>query len=303
MKRKWVYIILGILIFLVAAAVLSVRWGIHLLEKRVGQMTIWVEAVETGNATPITMLRQCSHPTFCPEGHEILFDEAEGNGFDRIGTYDLETGEKNIIIPSLPCVTGLAWHPDGQSVFYIAAEDSQRDIWRHNLVDQSRIRLTDDPDNEYRIKLSEDGRWLLFTQKTDDNREDVFLMDTDGGEKRRMTNSDSMLKDIEYVAWAPNSTEFAFVSFLSVIIMNINGDIVNTISLVGLSNISELFFSPESDDVIYFKAMGHGSTTMRMNLYKLSRKSGSFDIWKAGRSLFELHYDISRDGHYLVYMR
>ncbi|HPQ41583.1 MAG TPA: hypothetical protein PLV45_14520 [bacterium] len=302
MKKKWIFIISGCVVFIILSGVMAVRYGIGLLEKRMKLMTIWVEDIDTGNAMPIPSLQRCRYPVFSPDGQRITCIESEGNGFDRIGTYDLETGDRDILIPALSGVNSIAWHPDGRAIFYSAEEDSRKDIWRYNLEDHSRTRLTDDPAGEYRLRISADGRRLLFTQKTDEKREDLYMMDADGGEKQRMTDARNLLEDIEYMAWAPNSREFAFVSFLKMVIMNIDGDIVNEISLAGLNNIREPFFSPESDDVIYFMATGQSSITTRVNLYRLSRRSGSFEIWKEGRSLMEFFFSISPDGRKLVYI-
>ena len=93
------------------------------------------------------------------------------------------------------------------------------------------------------------------------------------------------------------------MSFLTLVVMNMDGETVDEINLTGLNNFSELSFWPGSDDTLVLKARPAASVSLRFNLYKVSRSTGNFEIWKTDRGMVELGHNISSDHRLMTYSK
>lgn len=72
-------------------------------------------------------------------------------------------------------------------------------------------RLTDNPFGDYDPSWSPDGQFLAFMSDRDGNPE-IYTMDTDGSNIRRLTFTNHW--DVDYApAWSPDGEHIAFYSF------------------------------------------------------------------------------------------
>jgi tricorn protease len=101
---------------------------------------------------------------------------------------------------------GLLRFPDihGDTVAFVHAED----IWTVPAAGGTATRLTDDEGEERHPKFSPDGQMIAFTAEIDGNP-DVYVMDSGGGNIRRLTFHPSA---DEVVGWHPTEGKVMFRS-------------------------------------------------------------------------------------------
>jgi serine/threonine protein kinase/Tol biopolymer transport system component len=107
--------------------------------------------------------------------------------------------------------SGLDWTPDGR-VVYVARNGDYSDVWIMNADGTGQKQLTSNEDAESNVKVSPDGRFILFTSQRPGAIQHVFRMDTDGGNVRQLTDGDFL----DYNAsWSPDGQWVFFGSWRS----------------------------------------------------------------------------------------
>jgi serine/threonine protein kinase/Tol biopolymer transport system component len=84
---------------------------------------------------------------------------------------------------------GLDWTPDGR-VVYITKTGDHSDIWMMNADGTEQKQLTSNADSEYGVRVSPDGRYIVFTSAAVGGLNHVWRMDTDGGNRKQLTQGD-----------------------------------------------------------------------------------------------------------------
>lgn len=97
------------------------------------------------------------------------------------------------------------WSPDGgQILFTSGTVMSNIDVWVMNADGSDRRRLTEHAERDQGAAWSPDGRQIAFVSQREGDVA-IYLMDTDGGNKRRLVEG-------REPAWSPDGQRIAFTS-------------------------------------------------------------------------------------------
>lgn len=115
----------------------------------------------------------------------------------------------------LSLVGDVVMHPDGQriavTVTTIDPEENQyrSHIWLIHTPSRDTTPFTASAKSESSPQWSPDGKWLAFLSNRQDDKQQVFVMPTQGGEAHQVTS----LKDgVQLFRWSPDSHNIAFTA-------------------------------------------------------------------------------------------
>lgn len=258
---------------------------------------VFIEDLQTGAIRQVTTLGGCSRSSLSPDGKTVVFQRVE-DGKSHLMTHSLQTGASSVLLDDGSFNHSPVWGGQGKRIYYLARENGQSHLWRRDLDGGGAVQMTDGAVDGSRIQMAPDGAHLLLSSNGE-----LFLVPTAGGPPVKVTPADNFLQEVSCFAWSPTSQEFAYVSFLSLVVAKADGTVVSSINLAGLNNFSEMVFDPTDPDTIVLKAREADSLTLSSNLYRISRRAGTWQPWKTGRGLLEMSHDISRDGTEMVYTK
>ena len=105
--------------------------------------------------------------------------------------------------------------PDGKKLVYtvneavMTADKSEfvTQIWLADLATKQNIQLTFGDKSSSNPKWSPDGNWIAFTSNRKDNRNNLYVLSTSGGEAEPLTELKSSVNNF---AWSPDGRSIAF---------------------------------------------------------------------------------------------
>jgi len=199
---------------------------------------VYVADVRTGRAIPFTTGKKDSDPKWSPDGSSLLFvsrrglkKEEKGNGIYIIPAAG---GEAKLLRRSEDGLENPQWAPDSKSIYFLSwvTKKSRDDVkvidrpnfWFNGLgfiynrrrhlfrveIESGRItQLTAGAYDVNDFAVSNDGKKVGYLASTSDVKQyvsDLFLIDSSGKRKKKLTRSNMELNTL---AWSPDDSSIA----------------------------------------------------------------------------------------------
>jgi len=159
------------------------------------------------------------------------------------------------------------WQPYGDKILYTSKELDNYDLWMMNSDGSGKKQLTSTRENENEMAWSQDGKRIVYVSKSFIDKSNysiygssvfnysqtIWVMDTDGGNKRQLTEADGNRDSLPQ--WSPNGTKIAFHrmdrgSAANIIIMNSDGSNLTILTGNETSDVSPQW-SPKGDKIAF----------------------------------------------------
>ncbi len=191
-----------------------------------GQSLIYLVPAEGGEPRQVTPLGPSYWHGWSPDGQHLAYC-AQRNGEYDIYTIPVEGGEEVRLTEASGLDDGPDYSPDGQWIYFNSERTGLMKIWRMHPDGGNQQQVTFDADYaDWFPHPSPDGRWLVFlsydkeVQGHPPNR-DVALrildLEATAPLERRtprvLTELFGGQGTLNVPSWAPNSRQFAFVSY------------------------------------------------------------------------------------------
>ena len=132
-----------------------------------------------------------AQPTYSPDGKMIAYLAMERPGFEadqrRLVVYDRATGNRRLVTsPTDVSVGEMVWSPDGRYIYCTGDNKGTRSIYRITLGDGKVVPIMKEGTNSG-LRITPDGKTLVFTHDRIDIPADVYRMDVSGRNLTRLT--------------------------------------------------------------------------------------------------------------------
>src|SRR2546427_3356250 len=175
-----------------------------------------------------------------PDGRWLAFAATKGDQWS-VYLLDLRTKRDRILLQSEQSVLNPEFSPDG---WWSAVESDYEGAESYNIyrvpVRGAHVqKITDTPFDSAFPRWSPDGTNIAFLSNRDGDRDNVFVVDTTGGDARQLTNVDDIVGEL---AWRPDGGSIAFSAGVGL------RDYVGLVDLAG--HMEKIVALPDSESAI-----------------------------------------------------
>lgn len=144
---------------------------------------VWIE---DGRRERITHTdRAEGDAVFSPRGDQIAYTAGLPEGGTLVELLAIESGDVREFLRSPGRLYGLAWSPDGRTLWYNDDSDGDQEIYRADLATGTVQKVTDNAVPDHLPVVSPDGAVVIYTSERT-GPEEVFHLDLGTGEERRL---------------------------------------------------------------------------------------------------------------------
>jgi len=153
-------------------------------------------------------LYPCRRPSWSSNGEQILCYAGGTNTFDIL---DASSGQalRSIDAPAGGIFPVLS--PLGDMIAYPAFDGDLTRVWRMTIDGSLSILLAGESSENYAPSWSPDGQWIAYQSNHNSQMSDIWIMDSAGGNKRRITDTSGSHWS-RAPSWSPDGQWLAFVS-------------------------------------------------------------------------------------------
>ncbi len=173
------------------------------------------------------------HSDFAPDNRRIVYVSWR-DGNEEIYIMDISTGIERRITFNEASDNDPDWSPDGKTIAFKSTRaytdssfaeflDARYEIFTMDTMGENIIQLSSDNLSDHDPDYSPDGMHIAFLRVFDDGTNDVCIMNADGSEQKKLTESGNNW----YTAFSPDGNNIAFCSSrdesVDIYIMNADG--------------------------------------------------------------------------------
>ena len=243
---------------------------------RVRNWDLFTVDAATGEITQLTKTREFEqHPSWSPDGQRIAF--TMGDVMSNIDVWVMNAdGTKRTRLTEHAERDHLAdWSPDGTQIAFVSQRSGEVAIWVMDTDGANKRKLVLGREPTW----SPDGRTIAFTSSAFEGNDEIYVIDADGNNMRRLTTAK---KIDQHPAWSPDGTRLAIASerFGGQELMLAYGDLTQQVRITVAENTFDVepVWSPDGRGLAYSGKMTIGADGELVADSK-GRPIGTYDIY------------------------
>jgi Tol biopolymer transport system component len=188
-----------------------------------GKSRIYIFPLAGGNPVLITPLAPSYLHGWSPDEKTLAYC-ADRNGNYDVYVIPVEGGEETRLTTAEGLDDGPEFSPCGNHIWFNSVRSGLMQVWRMNADGTGQTQMTFDKDrNSWFPHVSPDGKQVVFiAYKADDvapgdhppgKNVELRIMSSEGGEVKTLIKLFGGQGTLNVNSWAPDSKQFAFVSF------------------------------------------------------------------------------------------
>jgi len=135
-------------------------------------------------------------PQYSPNGRYIAYTSQARDGYEsdllRLRVYDRETGKIQDVTQGFDqWVMSFAWAPDSNTLYFTAPEYGRQPIFKTSVSNPKVEKVRGGMNDE--VQVAPDGKWLVFTQTSLTQPQEVSRASTSGGTATALTHANDAL--------------------------------------------------------------------------------------------------------------
>jgi TolB protein len=188
------------------------------------QSSIYILPIEGGTPRRVTTNSPSYWHGWSPDGKTLAYPGLRNGDFD-IYTISVDGGEEKRLTTAVGLDDGSEYTPDGKWIYFNSVRTGKMQIWRMHPDGSSQEQVTADEFNNWFAHFSPDGKWmsiLSFGKEVEGhppNKDVTLRLAPVTDDKPDVSKLAAVAKlfggqgTINVPSWAPDSKQFAFVSY------------------------------------------------------------------------------------------
>ena len=123
------------------------------------------------------------HPAWSPDGTKILFTRGDVMSNIDVFVMDEDGGNPRRLTEHPERDERAAWSPDGQTIAFVSQREGAVEIWLMDADGGNKTKLV----KGRRPAWTPDGSRIVFTSSAFDDNDEIYVIDRDGANRRRLT--------------------------------------------------------------------------------------------------------------------